>query len=356
MPLSQTIRAYFRYKQENSLIDSPSVPASSRPHLEEHVRNYMVCRKKIQAKRWRCFLRAITPKVTYNRSKSEIIKVMKTCLFRFEIYAPALYEECLYYLSEYLREHRNYDELLYIYTTSTHFFRRHRDIEKLFLHYHYIIDILEKRLTYDNRNLIAKYYSDMALIHMSECDDIATAIENLMMARTHYKDSNTPSGIQKTHFQMACLYILSDRYSVAVDICEAILFPHIEDVIRPVMRDDIAFICVYILALIVELGSEPATLPATLPAPHPPKKRIHPRVILRRIKNSYLGIDDYDHYMFLLNILSSVEGVNIDHFNHEVSKYTGLHGRLYPDDRVYHRIITDIRRKIMRERCEKEKN
>ena len=315
------------------------------PSTHEYIERYERCRAKVRPTGIRRILRRVTPSSRY-----QTVQELKSCLFRFEVYDPVRYEECLELLSDYLREHRLYDELLYIYNTSLHFFRRTRDTEKLLTHYTYIIAILEKRLTMENRNLIAKYYTDMALVNICEKDDIASAIENLMTARTQYADTNMIS-IQKTYFQMACLYILSHNYQTAIDICEMALFPHMDDFIRQVMKHEIPFLCIYVLVLVAELGEN--TPPSLVATTEPVRHRLHPRAVLRRIRHSYRGIDDYDHYMFLLNVISSVEGVNIDHFNHEVSKYTGLNGRLYPDDRVYNRIITDIRRKILRLRSEK---
>jgi len=303
------------------------------PSTYEYVERFQRCRAKIRPTGIRRILRILTPSSRY-----QTIQELKSCLFRFEVYDPVRYEECLELLSDYLREHRLYDELLYIYNISLHFFRRTRDTEKLLRQYTYIIAILEKRLTAESRTLIAKYYTDMAFVNICERDDIVSAIENLMTARTQHADNNTIS-IQKTYFQMACLYILSHDYQTAIDICEMALFPHLEDFIRQVMKHEVPFLCIYILALVA--NDEHSV------------RHLHPRAVLRRIRHSYRGIDDYDHYMFLLNVISSVEGVNIDHFNHEVSKYVGLHGRLYPDDRVYNRIITDIRRKILRLRSEK---
>ena len=340
MNILNKIAVCFGRKQKKTLLADECTHTPQTAHINEYIGRFNECRRRVRPTGIRRMLRYLTPRLACVRSRYILIQELKVCLFRFEIYDSVRYEECLEVLCEYLREHRLHDELLYIYNTSIHYFRRIRDTDKLLSQYQSIIAVLEKRLTTDNRNMIAKYYTDMALVNIQDRDDIATAIENLMTARTYYTDSNTPSGILKTQFQMACLYILAHNYPTAIDICESALFPHVEDTIRRVMNHEIPFLCIYILTLVVELGNEPY-------------HRTHPRAVLRRIRHSYRGIDDYDHYMFLLNVISSVEGVNIDHFNHEVSSYHGLQGRLYPDDRIYQRIITEIRRKILRLRLEK---
>ena len=212
------------------------------------------------------------------------------------------YGECLEKLILLLNLEKRTPNINYYLNQAIYYYKHIKDhINEL--------NTLNKLIEFSENNnispiFIANYHKDIANIleHNFELDD---AVEHLLIARSIMtKYPNNKTEIEQINFQIACIYISRGLYDISHEYLYGILF------FKPkytVYYKENQIIIIYILNLLAK-GDNISVI----------------RKKLVDITLIYLNFDETDEYVFIINIISSIENNDNEHFIFEIHRFSQI--------------------------------
>ena len=216
------------------------------------------------------------------------------------------YEKCLEKLILLLTLEKRNEHIIYYVNQSIHYYRRSNDHSNELKSLYKLLDIYENENENDDRHIfIANCHKDIAhlLEYNFELDD---AVNHLLIARSIMnKYSTYKIEIQQLNLKIACIYISRGLYDISNEYLYGIIF------FKPkytVYHKENEIIIMYILNLLAK-GDMVSVI----------------RKKLEEITLIYLNFYETDEYDFVINIISSVENNDNEHFVFEIHRFSQIH-------------------------------
>lgn len=257
----------------------------------------------------------------FKKKRNQSIEMIKDLLHKNNQY----FDEGLYLLIELLKKEARTNEMIYYYNYSLSYYKRNAEYHKLITIYKIIIRILEDNpniyvLEADSNTLLIRYNRDISEI-LAQNFELDEAIYYLERARKISRLANNSLGIDSISVQIGILLILTKRYDRAIACFETIISdkPHYN-----FQQKDMNIIMLYILTMLANNYSTYTT-----------------RNCFEELKKKYMNLYECREYIFLINVISSVENNDLDHLTHEV------HNMELTKEPVFKQLFVDIHRLIV---------
>jgi hypothetical protein len=214
------------------------------------------------------------------------------------------YDKCLEKLILLLTMEKRNEHIINYINQSVHYYRRIKDYCNELKSLYKLLDIYENK-NIDSHIFIANCHKDIAHIleYNFELDD---AVDHLLIARSimnKYDDFTIE--IEQISFQIACIYISRGLYEISHEYLYGLLF------FKPkytVYYKENEIIIIYILNLLAK-GDMFSVI----------------RNKLEDITLIYLNFYETDGYDFVINIISSIENNDNEHYIFEIHRFSQLH-------------------------------
>jgi hypothetical protein len=214
------------------------------------------------------------------------------------------YDKCLEKLILLLTLENRNEQIIYYINQSVHYYRRNKDQSNELKSLYKLLDICENT-NVDRHIFIANCHKDIAYIleYNFELDD---AVNHLLIARSIMNKYSTYNlEIQQLNFKIACIYISRGLYDISHEYLYGILF------FKPkytVYYKENEIIIIYILNLLAR-GDMISVI----------------RKKLEEITLIYLNFYETDEYDYVINIISSIENNDNEHFIFEIHRFSQIH-------------------------------
>ena len=213
------------------------------------------------------------------------------------------YDKCLEKLILLLTLEKRNEHIIYYINQSVHYYRRAKEYNNELKSLYKLLDICENK-NVDSHIFIANCHKDIA--HILEYNfEIDDAVVHLLIARSIMnKYSTYKIEIQQLNFKIACIYISKGLYDISNEYLYGILF------FKPkytVYQKENEIIIIYILNLLAK-GDTVSVI----------------RKKLEEITLIYLNFYETDEYDFVINIISSVENNDNEHFVFEIHRISQI--------------------------------
>jgi len=256
-----------------------------------------------------------------NRKKQRMIGELKTIIK----YENDYFEEAISILIDLLKKDNHINEVIYYYNYCIKYYKSMRNKTNMILVYKLLINtILECDSIYfiDNErdNMLVQTYIDFSDILFENVQSIE-AIKYLEEAMKLCYKICSYSVLENICLKLATIYIDINEYK------KALIF--LDDTIKykprySFSRRDMKIIILYILLL---LAMDSTCLEV--------------RKQLDFLRKTYTNIYECEEYLFIINMISSVENSDVNHFTHEI------HNIKFKKEEVYTKLFIDIHKNIL---------